>query len=267
MSKKIGFIGVGNMGGTLAKVAKEHIACENILVSSRTLEKAQAFAGENGFIPMDNKALAEQAQIIFLGVKPQKMAGLFLEIAPVLAARKDRFVLVSMAAGLTCERIAQMADGSYPVLRIMPNTPALYGEGCIPYCSNALVTQEDCKELETILKNAGWIFPLAEDLMDAAGAVSGCGPAFVYIFIEALADAGLACGLPRATALRLAAQTLTGAAQTVLQSGEHPAILKDAVCSPGGSTIAGVHALEEYGFRCAAEKAVYAACKRSKELG
>lgn len=267
MSKKIGFIGVGNMGGTLAKVAKAHIACEDIFVSSRTLEKAQAFAKENSLVPVENKELAEKAQIIFLGVKPQKMAGLFREIAPVLTLRKDRFVLVSMAAGLSCERIAEMAGGNYPVLRIMPNTPSLYGEGCIPYCSNTLVAEEDCKELEAILKSAGWVFPLSEDLMDAAGAVSGCGPAFVYIFIEALADAGLACGLPRATAIRLAAQTLAGAAQTVLQSGQHPAILKDAVCSPGGSTIAGVHALEEYGFRCAAEKAVYAACKRSKELG
>lgn len=267
MSKKIGFIGVGNMGGTLAKVAKAHIPCENILVSSRILEKAQAFAEENGFVPMDNVTLAEQAQIIFLGVKPQKMAGLLQQIAPVLASRKDPFVLVSMAAGLSCRRIAEMAGGSYPVLRIMPNTPSLYGKGCIPYCANELVGEADCRELEAILKTAGWVFPLGEELMDAAGAVSGCGPAFAYIFIEALADAGLACGLPRATAIRLAAQTLAGAGETVLQSGQHPALLKDMVCSPGGSTIAGVHALEEYGFRCAAEKAVLAACKRSKELG
>lgn len=267
MSKKIGFIGVGNMGGTLAKVAKDHAGCENILVSSRTFEKAQSFARENGFTPMSSGELAQRAQIIFLGVKPQKMAEVLKELAPLLASREDPFVLVSMAAGLTCEQISTMAGGSYPVIRIMPNTPSLYGKGCIPYCANDAATAEDCAELEAILKTAGWVFPLEEALIDAAGAVSGCGPAFVYIFIESLADAALACGLPRATAIRLAAQTLAGAAETVLHSGQHPAQLKDAVCSPGGSTIAGVHALEEGGFRCATEKAVFAACKRSKELG
>ena len=263
--KKIGFIGVGNMGGTLARVALEYT--DNVLVSSRTLDKAQAFAAQFGGSAIDNAALAAQAEIIFLGVKPRKMQGLFDEIAPVLQQRTDRFVLVSMAAGLTTAQIGQMAGCSCSVLRIMPNTPCLYGKGCIPYCKNAAATAEDCRDLEAILGAAGWIAPLDEGLMDAAGAVSGCGPAFAYVFIEALADGGVACGLPRATAQILAAQMLSGAAEMVLRSDKHPALLKDEVCSPGGSTIAGVRALEEGGFRAAGQNAVLAACQRSKELG
>lgn len=265
--KRIGFIGVGNMGGTLALVAKESVGAARILVSSRTMEKAEQFASAYGFTPLSNQALAESADIIFLGVKPQKMQGLFEEIAPVLNKRSDRFVLVSMAAGLTTDQICRMAGADHPVLRIMPNTPSLYGKGCIPYCANPAATEADCAELEKLLLAAGWVSPLAESLMDAAGAVSGCGPAFAYIFMEALADGGLACGLPRDTAQTLAAQTLLGAAEMVLKSGKHPAKLKDEVCSPGGSTIAGVHALEKNGFRNAAQEAVYAACNRSKELG
>lgn len=265
--KTIGFIGVGNMGGTLALVAKDAVGAEAILVSSRTLEKAKAFAKEHGFTAVSNTDLALQAQVIFLGVKPQKMQGLFDEIAPVLQSRRDRFVLVSMAAGITTGQIAWMAGCACPVLRIMPNTPCRYGKGCIPYCKNAAATETDCRELEVILASAGWVAPLAEELMDAAGAVSGCGPAFAYMFIEALADGGVACGLPRATAQTLAGQMLAGAAEMVLNSGKHPAQLKDEVCSPGGSTIAGVHALEEGGFRSAVQNAVHAACKRSRELG
>lgn len=266
--KKIGFIGVGNMGGALAaRVIHDFSEEKQILVSSRTLEKATAFAEEWEVTALSNRELAAAAEILFLGVKPQKMQGLFEEIAPVLQQRQDRFVLVSMAAGLTVEQIGQMAGCPCPVLRIMPNTPCRYGKGVIPYCGNSAATEEDFQSLEAILASCGWVFPLEEGLMDAAGAVSGCGPAFAYLFIEALADGGVACGLPRATAQKLAAQMLSGAAETVLRSNMHPGQLKDEVCSPGGSTIAGVRALEEGGFRAAAQNAVLAAWKRSRELG
>lgn len=263
----IGFIGVGNMGGTLAKIAVRAIGAETVLVSSRTLEKAQKFAAETGCTAKSNTALAAEASMIFLGVKPQKMAGMLEEIAPILSERKDRFVLVTMAAGLTCEKIAFLAGGDYPVIRIMPNTPALVGQGVIPYCGNEKVTQADFDELEQALCGAGLVTPLAENLIDAASAVSGCGPAFVYIFIEALADAAVSCGLPRKTAAEFAAQTVLGSAKMVLETGEHPGKLKDAVCSPAGSTIAGVKALEDGAFRAAAENAVLAAFRRTKELG
>ena len=265
--EKIGFIGVGNMGGALAQVAAKAVGPEHLLVSSRTLEKAQTFAAELGAEMVTNAELAAQAEMIFLGVKPQKMAGVLEELKPILAARQDRFVLVSMAAGLTSNRIAQLAGGSYPVIRIMPNTPALVGEGVIPYCGNAQVTQADFDALEKVLKGAGLVAPLPENLIDAASSVSGCGPAFVYIFIESLADAAVSCGLPRKTALEYAAQTVLGAAKMVLETGEHPEKLKDAVCSPAGSTIAGVKALEDGAFRAAAENAVLAAFRRNQELG
>ena len=205
--------------------------------------------------------------MVFLGVKPQKMPELLDEIAPVLAARNDRFVLVTMAAGLTSDRVAQMAGGSFPVLRIMPNTPALVGQGVIPYCGNAQATQTDFDALEKVLYGAGLVAPLPENLIDAASSVSGCGPAFVYIFIESLADAAVSCGLPRKIALEYAAQTVLGSAKMVLETGEHPEKLKDNVCSPAGSTIAGVKALEDGAFRAATENAVLAAFCRNKELG
>ena len=265
--KKIGFIGVGNMGGTLAKVAIQALGASSVSVSSRTLEKAKQFACENGCSAELNAELAATADMIFLGVKPQKMPDLLEEIAPVLAKRQDRFVLVSMAAGLTTDRIAQLAKGDYPVIRIMPNTPALVGEGVIPYCGNKKATQDDFLMLEAVLKGAGLVAPLPENLIDAACSVAGCGPAFVYIFIEALADAAVSCGLPRNIALEYAAQTVLGSAKMVLETGEHPGKLKDAVCSPGGSTIAGVKALEDGAFRAAAENAVLAAFRRNQELG
>lgn len=263
----IGFIGVGNMGGTLARAAIGAVGAENVLVSSRTLEKAQSFAAETGCTAVTNAELAARARILFLGVKPQVMRAMLAEIAPVLQAREDRFVLVSMAAGLSVRQITEFSGGSYPVLRIMPNTPAAVGEGMIPYCANDAATPEDEAELCRILQPAGRLDPLPERLIDAAGALSGCGPAFVYVFLEALADAAVACGMPRDKAIQYAAQTALGSAKLVLQTGAHPAALKDAVCSPAGSTIRGVHALEVGGFRSAAENAVLAAYERSLELG
>ena len=265
--EKIGFIGVGNMGGALAQVAAKTVGPEHLLVSSRTLEKAQVFAAGLGAAAVSNAEVAAQAEMIFLGVKPQKMAGVLEELKSILAARQDRFVLVSMAAGLTTNQISTMAGGSYPVLRIMPNTPAKIGKGVIVYCGNDAATPEDFSALEAVLQGSGLVAPTPEALIDAVSAVSGCGPAFVYVFIEALADAGVACGLSRAEALQYAAQTVSGAADMVLETGKHPGALKDEVCSPAGSTIAGIMALEKGGFRAAAEDAVLSAFRRNQELG
>ena len=259
----IAFIGVGKMGGTLARAAVKSVGAEQVVVTSRTQEKAQRFAASCGCAAVTNTEAAERARYLFLGVKPQMMRQMLSEIAPVLRARSDRFLLVSMAAGLSMAQIADLAGGDYPVIRIMPNTPAAVGEGMIPYCTEGAVTAEETAELCRILHCAGRLDPLPERLIDAAGALSGCGPAFVYVFLEALADAAVACGLPRAGATQYAAQTALGAAKMVLETGQHPAALKDAVCSPAGSTIAGVHALEAG----AAENAVLSAYRRSLELG
>ncbi|MCD8146036.1 MAG: pyrroline-5-carboxylate reductase, partial [Clostridiales bacterium] len=167
---------------------------------------------------------------------------------------------------LTIARIREMAGGDYPVIRIMPNTPASIGEGMILYAAEG-VTEEERDRFLYNMAAAGRFDALPESLIDAGSAVSGCGPAFVYPFIEALADGAVACGLPRDKAQEYAAQTLVGAAKLVLESGQHPGALKDAVCSPGGSTIAGVRALEQRGFRSAATEAVVAAYEKTKALG
>ena len=261
-----GFIGTGNMGSALARAAAATLSGRQILLSNRTAAKAEALAAELGCTAADNVAIAQQADYIFLGVKPQMMAGMLAEIAPILAARKDRFILVSMAAALTMDRIREMAGGSYPVIRIMPNTPSAIGEGMILYACDSAITQEEEALFLSGMAKAGRLSPLPEHLIDAGSCVAGCGPAFVDLFLEALADGGVACGLPRASALEFAAQMMVGSAKLVLESGKHPGALKDAVCSPGGTTIQGVRALEKAGFRGAVMDAVIAAYEKNFDL-
>ncbi len=266
-SYTFGFIGTGNMGSALARAARKKLDGRDILLSNRTAAKAEALAAELGCETASVLRTAAEAEYIFLGVKPQMMAGLLAELAPVLAARRDRFLLVTMAAGLTMERIGEMAGGDPPVIRIMPNTPCAVGAGMVLYDANAQVSPEELERFTGLMEGAGVLDRLEERLIDAGSAVAGCGPAFVYPLIEALADGGVACGLPRQKALLYAAQMTAGAAQLLLETGEHPGQLKDAVCSPGGSTIAGVRVLEERGFRAAAMDAVIAAAERTAALG
>ena len=261
------FIGTGNMGGAIARAAAKKLPANEILLANRTAAKAQALAQELGCLTGTNEDAAQRGTYIFLGVKPQMMADLLHSIAPILRKRSERFILVTMAAGLTMEQISAMALGEYPVIRIMPNTPCAVGAGVILYDSNNLVTADELTTFTSALSDAGLLDQLDEHLIDAGSAVAGCGPAFASLFIEALADGGVTCGLPRAKALRYAAQMLEGTAKLMLESGQHPGAMKDAVCSPGGSTIAGVRALEEGGLRAAVMNAVIAADKRNKELG
>ena len=260
------FIGVGNMGGALARAAVKKLPPEQVFLSNRTFEKAEALAAELGCAAGPADRAARDGKFIFLGVKPQMMADLLAEIGPVLAERTDRFLLVTMAAGLTMARIAALAGGEYPVIRIMPNTPCAVGEGVILCDANGKVTAAELDEFTDALSGAGIIDRLDERLIDAGCALSGCGPAFVCLLLEALADGGVACGLPRASALEFAAQMLSGAARLALESGRHPGLLKDAVCSPGGTTIQGVRKLEEAGFRGAVMNAVIAAYEKTLEL-
>lgn len=263
---KLGFIGTGNMGGALARAARRKIPGACIRLANRTPEKAEALAKELGCGVSNAVGAAEWADFIFLGVKPQMMADLLTELCPVLEARQGRFFLVTMAAGLSIGQIQELAGGSHPVIRIMPNTPASIGEGMILYTCEESVTGEEERLFLDAMAGAGRFSALPERLMDAGSAVSGCGPAFAHLFLEALADGGVACGLPRAQAMELAAQMLLGSARLVLESGQHPGALKDAVCSPGGSTIQGVRALEQAGFRGAVMEAVIAAYEKTLEL-
>jgi len=265
MFRKIGFIGCGNMGSALAKAVCKSVSANNVTLSNRRREKAELLAKELGCGISDNKETASSCDLIFLGVKPQMMAGVLADIAPVLKDRNDRFVLVTMAAGLTMETICAMAGGEYPVIRIMPNTPVAVGQGVVQMCTLG-VTDAEQADFRELLKYAGLIDAIPESLIDAASAVSGCGPAFVCLVMEALADGGVACGLPRDKALRYAAQTMAGTAALCLETGEHPARLKDKVCSPGGTTIQGVRAMEQGNVRAACMEAVMAAYKKSLEL-
>lgn len=260
------FIGTGNMGGALAHAACRSVGGERILLADNAVDKATALASVCGATVGDNTVAATESDYLFLGVKPQVLPALLTALKPVLKARQDRVVLVTMAAGISMQSITDTLEDAYPVIRIMPNTPASIGKGMILYTANELVTAADEQGFLQLMQQAGTLDRLEERLMDAGSAVSGCGPAFVYLFLEALADGGVECGLPRDKALRYAAQTVCGAAEMVLQTGQHPATLKDAVCSPGGTTIAGVHALEDSAFRGACMEAVTAAYQRTKEL-
>ena len=259
MFRKIGFIGTGVMGGAVASLAAAGDPSAALYLANRSTEKAAALAEElPGAVLSFNEEIAAVCDLIFLAVKPQVMPHVLPSLAPVLAERQDRFVLVTMAAGLTCDTIRRLAGGDYPVIRMMPNTPITVGEGAIQYCGLG-VSSGDLDAFASLLKGAGTVDEIPEALMDVSSALSGCGPAFVCQFIEALADGGVACGLPRSLALELAAATLSGSATLMLETGKHPAQLKDEVCSPGGTTIQGVRALEKGGLRSAVMEAVIAA--------
>ena len=234
----IGFIGTGNMGGALARAAAKQEA-NRVLLTNRTQAKAEALAAEIGAEAGDPASVIAAADYLFLGVKPQMLPGLAETIAPLLKARQDRFVLVTMAAGTAIEKLLGLLGGEWPVIRIMPNTPASIGQGMILYTCGAGVTAEEEQCFLAAMAHAGRFLKLEERLIDAGSAVSGSGPAFADLMIEALADGGVACGLPRKQAVEMAAQMLLGSAALVLESGKHPGELKDAVCSPGGTTIQG----------------------------
>ncbi len=261
-----GFIGTGNMGGAMATAARKAMPGENLLLSNRTPEKARALAERLGARTVDNLTAAREADYLFLGVKPQMMADMLASIRDTLHERATPCVLVSMAAGLTMGRIREMAGAEYPIIRIMPNTPAAVGQGVVLCCFDGV---DDAKldAFKTAMAGAGMLDFVDEALIDAGSAVCGCGPAFAAMMIEALADGGVACGLPRAKAQAYAAQALLGTAALALRTGQHPGALKDAVCSPAGSTIQGVRALERAAFRSAAFEAVISAYEKTIEMG
>jgi pyrroline-5-carboxylate reductase len=252
----IAFIGTGNMGGALARAAAKSPLCEKLFLSNRSPEKARKLAEELGAEPTDNRGAAAQAEILFLGVKPQGLERMVEGIRDVLEAR-ERCVVVSMAAGWTIAELEKLLGG-LPVVRILPNIPVAVGEGVTLLCASSRVTEEEKNTVKELLAPSGMVAELQEEQIEAASGVTGCGPAFAAMFIDALADGAVACGLPRREAIAFAAQMLAGTARTLLQSGEHPDALRDRVCSPGGSTIQGVRKLEEGAFRAAVMDAVIA---------
>ena len=207
---KIGFIGTGNMGGALASAAARSGEVE-VLLANRTKAKAETLAERIGAVVSSNEIIAREADHIFLGVKPQMIVDVLKGIAPALKERKSAPVLISMVTGLDIARIQELAGGDYPVIRIMPNMPAAVGEGVIFYACSGNCDKAQQEAFLRYMAPAGKLFPLAEELHAAGSAVAGCGPAFAAIFLESMADGGVACGLPRASAIQYAAQMIYNA--------------------------------------------------------
>ena len=261
-----GFIGTGHMGGALAQSCAKAVDPQNILLSNRTREKAQTLADAIGAQASDNETIASVCHVIFLGVKPQMMEDTLRPLRRILSKRGEPFVLVSMAAGLTVKALQHMAGGKYPVIRIMPNLACAVGAGMTLLTCSEEVTPPQREAVEQALSASGLTQELDESLIDAGSAVAGCGGAFACLFLEGLADGGVLCGLPRDMAQTLAAQMMLGSAKLALEGGQHTGQMKDAICSPGGTTIAGVRKLESMAFRSAAMEAVIAAKERTEEL-
>ncbi len=266
MSKyRLGFIGTGNMGGALVRAAcKTENGGKDVVIFNRTAARAEALSASCGCcVAPDAQAVAREADFVILGVKPAQIPALVEEIAPALAAHAC--VLVSMAAGVSLSRLAELSP--VPVMRIMPNTPAASGAGLTLVCAGEGVGSARVEAFCAALAASGMFDEIPEALFDAAGTLTGCGPAWAYMLMEALADGAVACGVPREKAKLYAAGMLRGAAAHAMETGLHPGALKDAVCSPGGSTIAGVAALEAAAFRSAVIGAVCASYKKTVDMG
>ena len=263
---KIGFIGLGNMGASLAKAVWQANTTDKFLLSNLSQDRVDDFIASYGGQVSSNEEIFAEADVIFLGVKPAQFSELLSQYQTILEKRES-LLLISMAAGLTLEKLVSLIPSQHRIIRMMPNTPVAIGQGVISYALSSNCRVEDSELFCQLLNKAGLLVELGEGLIDASTGLAGCGPAFVYLFIEALADAGVQTGLPRETALKMAAQTVVGAGQLVLENQEHPGVLKDQVCSPGGSTIAGVASLEAHAFRGTVMDAVHQAYKRTQELG
>ncbi|MEA4933776.1 MAG: pyrroline-5-carboxylate reductase [Lawsonibacter sp.] len=268
MFRNIGFIGTGSMGSALALAADQGAAKETTLfLSNRTKAKAEVLCQSLSHARVStNEEIAKLCGLIILGVKPQMMAGVLEGLKPILAAREDRVLICSMATGLTIDTLTAMLGKEYPMIRILPNTPAAVGQGIAQYCVRGISpTEKD--DFLALMAPSGLLDEMEEQLMAIANCVSGCGVAFAALFMEALTDGAVACGLPRDKALTCAAQTLVGTGALYLARRQNPGAMKDAVCSPGGTTIQGVRALEEQGFRSASMEAVIAAYEKTLSLG
>lgn len=263
---KAGFIGCGNMGFALARAVAAAVGAENVAISCSTYENAVKKAAILGATAQEAAAIAQKAEFLFIGVKPNMLSAVSEELC-ALSERSDDFIIVSMLAGVSIETLKKHFGGNGKFIRIMPNTPAAVGEGMTLMCTSDNVSAAEAEEFKSMMKAAGAVDELPEALIDAASAVSGCGPAFLYMFADALADGGVFCGLKKEKALLYALSTIKGACTLALSEGKHPAQLKDEVCSPGGSTIEGVRALSEGGFSAAAMNAVIKAFEKTKELG
>jgi pyrroline-5-carboxylate reductase len=263
---KLGFLGCGKMSGALVRGILSGGVCgaADVRVSDVVPAAVEALGRETGVrCEASNEAVVAGSDVVVVCVKPQDALGVLRSLGGVLAGR----LVVSIAAGLSLARLEEAAGAGVRVVRVMPNTPALVHKGASVYALGTAATEADAQTVEKLFGAVGSVGCVKEPLLDAVTGLSGSGPAYAYLMVEALADGGVLMGLPRELALRLAAQTVAGAAEMILQTGQHPGTLRDAVTSPGGTTIAGLEALERGGVRAGLIAAVRAATERSRELG
>ena len=266
MSSRFAFLGAGNMAGALINgLIRAGTPAGRIVGTVRRPERGQELEKKLGIKAItDNVTAAKEADVVVLAVKPQAMRKLLAQIAPVIDTHK---LVISIAAGVPIAAIERKLGTGSRVVRAMPNTPALVGLGATALSGGEHATEEDLAFAQKLFDAVGITTVVDETLLDAVTGLSGSGPAYVFLMIEALSDAGVKVGLSRHVALKLAAQTVLGSAKLLLETGEHPGHLKDQVTSPGGTAIAGLHTLEAGGLRTTLIDAVEAATKRAKELG
>lgn len=263
---KIGFIGLGNMARAMigGMLAKEIAKPEEILGYAKTEATRKAVKEKYGIcILEDNVQVAAESDVLILAVKPQMFGNVIPQIKDSL---QKNTLIISIAAGKTMDQIQGLFGKELKLVRCMPNTPAMVGEGCSGVCRSSLVSEEEMNQCMTLLGSFGTAQEVSESLIDAVAGVSGSSPAFVFMFIEALADGAVKAGMPRKQAYQFAAQAVLGSAKLMLETGMHPGELKDMVCSPGGTTIEGVKVLEEMGLRSAVMNAVEACVDKSKNM-
>lgn len=256
----LGFIGTGSMGGALAVCPCRNFP-EKVIVSNRTMAKAESIAEKYGCRVGSFADVARESRYIIIGTLPGAVCSVISDILPEITASGERKVIVSMSGSTSLAEMEAVA-GDVPVIRILPNTPVAVGSGLIFYCAGKNATDDDVNGLMALMSCCGAFEQLDEGLFGAGSAVAGCGPAFAAIFIDALGDGGVVAGVPRAKAIRFAEQMLLGTVQLALNTGKHPAQLRDEVASPGGATIEGIKALEEGGMRAAVIDAVVRAWKK-----
>lgn len=264
VTQKIGIIGCGNMGGAILYGALKSgvLTKENVYVYDINPAMMEKAGGWGVHLAKNDEDVCANSHIILLAVKPQNAAEALEQCKKAL----DKKALMSIVAGVTVQRLQKMIDGTPRILRLLPNTPAMVFEGAFAVCSDNDFTEEELAVAKSIYGAIGVIEMVPEHLIDAACALNGGGPAYVSMFIEAMADGGVKQGLPRAAAYRLAAQTCLGTAKMILEQGIHPGELKDMVTSPGGTTIEGCEALERGGMRAAVMECINAAAEKSKQL-
>lgn len=278
-NKVVGFIGGGNMAKAIAAgiVNKKVLPYENMIVSCRTEESLKYWKNNGAVTTLKNNEVVEKSDIIFFGVKPHMLADAIKDLPCVIFNNK---LIISMLAGKQIETITTVLnctednrdiklkrDKLFKIIRIMPNTPLTVGTGCTLFTPSVTVTKDDIADLKSLLEPSGICEQIPEHLMNACGSVAASSPAFIYTIIEAMADGGVKMGIPRQLAIKLAAQATFGAANMVLETGKHTGVLKDEICSPGGTTITGIYAIEKGGVRAAMIEAMENATKRAEEIG